>query len=352
MLGQVVPMSIILFRMAITVLTILFGLVGMAVQLTYSNAGTPMVFWVKSGEQFALHLLDIDKGLLVRLLPSPPYRVLNAPQLTRDGERTLFEVERDGERALFLLDQYGNVRYEQARSIGIRHPIWSPDGQEIAYWATTDGFWRFYHMSQDGGQPELLSDTVGLVPYTYPLWSPDGRYILYRIWVAERGSSIYLLDTHSGQTRLPGEALSAAGDLIWSPDGRWLAYRSERSRNGEIHVLEIETGVEYNLTQHPATDFQPDWSPDGGQLVFVSNRAGQGEIYRMQADGTRVTQLTSGGGWRPDWSPAGDQIAFISRRSGEDWLYSIRPDGGGLHMIAHLHPGMVFLGWLGEMPRN
>ncbi len=345
-------MSIILIRMAVTVLAILFVLVGMVVQLTHSNGVTPMVFWVKSGEQFALHLLDIDKGLLARLLRSPDYRVLSPPQMTRDGERVFFEVERTGERTLLILDQTGSILYQQDPNMGIRQPVWSPDGREIAYWATTDGFWRFYHMSRNGGQVELLSDTVGLVPYTYPLWSPDGRYILYRIWVAERGSTIYLLDTRTGQTQLPGEALSAAGDLIWSPDGRWLAYRSERTRNGEIHVLEIETGVEYNLTQHPATDFQPDWSPDGGDLVFVSNRAGQGEVYRMHTDGTGVERVTNGGGWKPDWSPTGDRIAFISRRSGEDRLYTISPDGSDLRVITRLHPGMIFLGWFSEMPRN
>jgi Tol biopolymer transport system component len=315
-------------------------------------AGHTMLFWVSQREGFALHFLDADKGILAPVVASPPYRALNPPQLAPDGERILFEVERNGERALFLLDRHGAVLYEQDRRVGIRQPVWSPDGSRVAYWGTTDGFWRFYLMNRDGEAAQSISDTVGLVPYTYPLWSPDGRYILYRIWVTERGSTIYLLDTHTGASRTLADVLSATGDLVWSPDGRWLAYRSERSRNGEVHVLDVETGEEHNLTHHPAIDFQPDWSPDGRELVFVSNRAGQGDLFRMSADGSLIQRVTSGGAWRPDWSPDGDQIAFISRRSGRDQLYTIHPDGSGLRAITDVHAGIVFLGWFGELPRN
>jgi Tol biopolymer transport system component len=328
------------------------ALIGAACWVGRIGASSAMIFWAKGREGFALNLLDVDTGLLVRVTQSPPYRPFSPPQLTRDAQRALFEVDRDGERALFLLDARGRLLYEQPRDIAIRQPVWSPDGSAVAYWATTDGFWRFYVMDRDGEQQRILSDTVGLVPYTYPLWSPDGSHILFRIWVAERGSAIFLLDAVTGNTRNISESLSAAGDLVWSPDGSALVFRSERERNGEIYVLDVLNDETRNLTQNPAIDFQPDWSPDGSEIVFVSNREGQGELFRMRSDGAGVIRITHGGGWSPDWSPRGDLIAFISRRSGSETLYVVSPEGGEPRAVARISPEMVFRGWLGEPPRS
>jgi TolB protein len=343
-------MSAIVVRLTVS-LSVLWMVIVLLVRLPSAEPASLMLFWVNQHSGFNLHLMDADRHLLVQVVRSPALRVLNPPQLSPDGAHILFELEREGERALFVLDGRGSIRFEQDRRVGIRQPVWSPDGQQIAYWATTDGFWRLHQMALDGSGAHTIGDVVGLVPYTYPMWSPDGNYLLYRIWVAERGSTIFLLNTTTRETHTLTDALSASGDLVWSPDSHRLAYRSARDRSGEIVVLDVESGLEDNLTRHPAVDFQPDWSPDGQELVFVSNRAGQGDLYRMNADGSNLQRITSGGSWRPDWSPGGDRIAFISRRSGRDLLYTIRPDGSDLRVITHVDSGMVYLGWLGEPPR-
>jgi TolB protein len=64
--------------------------------------------------------------------------------------------------------------------------------------------------------------------------------------------------------------------------------------------------------------------------VFASDRdGGRLQIFVMNADGTGVTQLTSGNFTDDDpvWSPDGRQIAFQSTRDGHEEVYVINADG-------------------------
>ena len=47
----------------------------------------------------------------------------------------------------------------------------------------------------------------------------------------------------------------------------------------------------------------PQWSPDGAKLAFVSYRDYNAELYVMNADGSGLTRLTSGGARSFSFSP-------------------------------------------------
>ncbi len=66
--------------------------------------------------------------------------------------------------------------------------------------------------------------------------------------------------------------------------------------------------------------------------MFASDRdGGRLQIFVMNADGTGVTQLTSGfTNDDPVWSPDGMRIAFQSTRDGHEEVYVMNADGTGL----------------------
>lgn len=87
-----------------------------------------------------------------------------------------------------------------------------------------------------------------------------------------------------------------------------IAFVSGRDGNAEIYLMNADGSNPVNLTNHPASDFDPNWSPDGRQIVFVSNRDGSNAIYLMNADGSDQRRLLTG--VDPEWSPDGKRIAF------------------------------------------
>ena len=83
--------------------------------------------------------------------------------------------------------------------------------------------------------------------------------------------------------------------------------------NSDIYVMDVDGGNRENLTNHPATDVDPDWSPDKTKIAFASSRDGwPRQIYVMDADGNNPIRLTDGprNAHGPDWSPDGGKIAF------------------------------------------
>ena len=149
-------------------------------------------------------------------------------------------------------------------------PVWSPDGQFIAFSSIRDGQEQIYLMRSDGTQ-------VTPVLNTGPLDTPAG----------------------------------------WSPDGQYLLLVSQRDVNADIFGLKPDGTGLINLSRHPANDWNAVWSTDGSRIAFVSDRdtkAGEFviQIYAMDADGTNVVRLTDfpKGAWYPVWSPDGQHIAF------------------------------------------
>ena len=110
---------------------------------------------------------------------------------------------------------------------------------------------------------------------------------------------------------LSGEPWQKNG-LAFSTNRIVFTFYSE-PHNNDIYVMDADGGNRENLTNHPATDVDPDWSPDKTKIAFASGRNGGAlQIYVMDADGKNPIRLTDGprNARGPDWSPDGDKIAF------------------------------------------
>jgi Tol biopolymer transport system component/beta-lactamase regulating signal transducer with metallopeptidase domain len=153
------------------------------------------------------------------------------------------------------------------------YPVWSPDGESIAY-VTEKGDNRRLHIRSlsTGEERELASD----IEVRNPRWSPDGRFILVPgfdqnlIKRETYRGGIYKIDVQNGQaTQLLGFSPDrqvgwARSTAEWSLDGKAIFYLAP---NGIVR-RELESGQEKQLYQSANLRRALDVSPDGKTLVF------------------------------------------------------------------------------------
>ena len=214
-------------------------------------------------------------------------------------------------------------------------PAWSPDGKKITFMSFRDEHklpgqnginGDIYVMNADGTNPINLTQAPGRHDLD-SCWSPDGKQIIF---TAFKGflTDIWVMDADGGNQRKLTNHEASERDPDWSPDGTRIAFYSNRdgiwnrnpNDNWEIYVMEADGANPINLTNNPAWDSHPAWSPDGTRIAFDSNREGNTEVYVMNADGTNLINLTNhpAADRSSNWSPDGTRIVFESNREG-DW---------------------------------
>ena len=72
-----------------------------------------------------------------------------------------------------------------------------------------------------------------------------------------------------------------------------IAFQSDSGGSYEIYTMNADGTKIDNLTTNPAEDEDPAFSPNGKTIAFTSDRDGDNDIYTMEANGTRVVRLTT-----------------------------------------------------------
>ena len=127
-----------------------------------------------------------------------------------------------------------------------------------------------------------------------PIWSPDGERIAFLLpgsldVVNADGSE------HTVLTRFPEGIFPSTP--AWSPDGRTIAFARlklgrDRHRSG-LYVVDVDDGEVQRLTRE--IDSSPSWSPDGRQIVFQRLTGFHiSEITLMDRDGSNQVEPDAG----------------------------------------------------------
>lgn len=146
-------------------------------------------------------------------------------------------------------------------------PVWSPDGNRIAYASNKFGPTDLFQKSSNGaGGDELLFKSTNLKAPND--WSPDMRTILYNEFDPKTNSDLWVLPLVADAKPSPlMQTTFNETNGRFSPDGKWVAYESNESGPGQIYVQGFPTGGKTQVST--GGGFQPRWRGDGKELFYI-----------------------------------------------------------------------------------
>ncbi|MBZ5607321.1 MAG: protein kinase [Acidobacteriia bacterium] len=216
----------------------------------------------------SLSLVDRRGGVEALKLPPAAY---GYPQVARDGKRVVYEAEDGKETAVWIYDLSGGNAPRRLTFQGSnRYPIWTPDGERVAFQSDRDGDLGIFWQRADGnGTAERLTQPEKGVIHIPDSWSPDGQQLSF---TAIQGGTpgvwtLSLRDRKAAPFTEPGSSSEASE---FSPDGRWVAYQSSETGRLEIYVRPFPaSAAKYQIHSGSTNgDVHPLWSRDGKELSF------------------------------------------------------------------------------------
>ena len=207
---------------------------------------------------------------------------------------------------------------------GLMHPTIAPDGSRVVFAALGD----LWTVSAAGGEavPERLTNDVFIE--MNPVWSPDGQALAYS---SDRGGEmdLWLRDLRTGTDR----RLAPGGEkAAWSPDGTRLAFLDPASQLRVVDVKSLEGRQVHERLNEPG---RPSWSPDGRAVVMSALRPyssrfreGTNQVLWVQVDPNPAS--TGRDAFAPDrwFESAAAQVDRHAREPGAGVVAGWPPDGG------------------------
>ncbi len=171
-------------------------------------------------------------------------------------------------------------------------PVWSPDGQEIAFASDRYGNFDIFIMSADGGNARrLTTHSTAEIPSAF---TPDGKAVVFSATIQDPAASVlfprsvltelYKVPTTGGRTEqmlgTPAEyvCFNGSGNKFLYQDRKgledeWRKHHTS-SVTRDIWLYDTKSGKHTNLTNRAGEDRNAVWSADEKEVYLLSERNG------------------------------------------------------------------------------
>ena len=204
--------------------------------------------------------------------------------ISPDGQQIAYVATSEGRPQIFLR----RLHSAEAPQLLVNHPEgsgeprFSPDGTQLAFTSQANGVSQVFVYSMARGSFRNVSNNSH--QENSPAWFPDSQSLL----VCRDGSAIVKRLVNGSEQVLVAE--SEGWNAAPSTDGKTLVFMSSRDGNPEIYSLNLASQKLSRLTDNSAYDTAPQMK--GQRILFQSNRDGVQRIYSMNLDGSELTPVT------------------------------------------------------------
>ncbi len=146
-----------------------------------------------------------------------------------------------------------------------------------------------------------------------PVYSPNGQRIAFS---SNRGATldIWVLDRGTGETRRLTDDPGEAWDPALTADGRSLLWSSSRSGSFEVWMADADGAHPRQVTRDGVDAENPTATPDGSWIVYSSGAPGRAGVWKIRPDGSDARLLVPEV-ILPEVSPDGAQVLFQTNRT-------------------------------------
>lgn len=229
------------------------------------------------------------------------------PAISPDGTQIVFCHQGD----LYIVSSEGG----QATAL-TRHeahdmkPVWSRDGNSIAFASNRYGNYDVFKIAASGGNAERLTYHSSS---DYPSdFSTDNSKVLFTSSRLDSKSNqlfpsgvlpeLYEVPASGG--RVSQVLTTPALEAKWSPDGKTILYQDSKgyedplrkhhtsSVTRDFWVYRTETGKYEQLSDFQGEDLDPEWAPDGNSVYYLSEKSGTFNVHHKSLRTSQDEQLT------------------------------------------------------------
>lgn len=229
------------------------------------------------------------------------------PSISPDGQKIVFSYQGD----IFIVPTTGgNAIQLSSHPAHDYMPVWSADGEKIAFASNRYGNFDVFVMSKNGGTPSRLTyKSSNDYPYDF---SPNDESVIFGSVRLDNPHSVQFPYARLGELyevnvtgqEIPRQILTiAAEDAKYSKDGKQLIFHNKKgyedpwrkhhtsSVTRDIVLYDLESKKYSYLTQWKGEDRNPILNSDGS-FYFLSEKSGSFNVWKGTKTNAYDTQIT------------------------------------------------------------
>ncbi len=224
---------------------------------------------VASSAQVEVVLAD-RKGAVEKLKLPPGSYV--TPRVSPNGRQVAF-VTNDGKEDMISVYDLSGASVMRRLTYGgnNRHPVWSSDGQHIAFQSDREGDLAvFWQRADNTGQVERLTKPEQGVTHVPEAWHPTTNVLLFAATKSTETTLWALTLPDKKASPFGGVKSSLPTGAVFSPDGRWVAYTSNETGSNRAYVQPFPaTGARYQVYgKEQESAHHLLWSKSSNELIY------------------------------------------------------------------------------------